>query len=127
MLKKHDAQKGCEICQNHHRFRPHLGKLQIKNHPAPEGGRLAAAELEVSWDGKVNGVQVAARRRELGPASKKAAEKWGGKKGHDGYGPYGFELCMAPASGSKFSAEADQFVEAFKEDEVYVDEECGGH
>lgn len=122
MAKTHDPLAGCETCQNHKIFRPKLGRLKIKNHPVG-AARLAAAELEVVWDGLEDGRP----RVVCAPETDTVMTRWGATKGHDGYGAYGFEACMAPAAGDKFADEAADFESAFREDGVYVDEQCGGH
>lgn len=116
MSKEHSAEKGCKICQNHPSFSPKLGKLNIKHHISPNlGGRLAAAELEVVSDMFPEG------------HTQEIMTSWGAVFGKDHYGKYGFEVCMAPASRDVLDDQAAGFEQGFRDDGVYVTEQCGGH
>ncbi len=116
MSKEHSAEKGCKTCQNHATFSPKLGKLNIKHHISPNlPGRLAAAELEVVSDVFPEG------------HTQSIMTSWGATFGKDRYGNYGFEVCMAPASRDKLDEEAAGFESGFRDDGVYVNQECGGH
>lgn len=116
MNKKHTV-NGCSICQQG-TLSPRLGPLGVRNHPEAQS-RLCSAELEIIANNPHIDIFT--------PEVQKAAIKWGANDGHDHYGNYGFEVCMAPAGGEKFKEQALDFENAFKLDEVTVNAQCGGH
>lgn len=116
---------GCTVCQTGP-LKPQLKKLTIKHHLSKAGGRLSAAELEVVWDGTPLRERVVPPVN-FSPAVDPIVLKWGATAGKDRYGPHGFEACMAPASDELFMNEADDFESAFKTDQCYLTEQCGGH
>lgn len=118
MNKNHSATKGCPDCKGD-ALSPKLGKLTVKHHISTLGGTLCASELEVISDRAYNG--------NFPVSTQNIAGKWGASRGHDRYGLYGFELCMAPSSMDLFEEQAADIESAFKTDEVYVDKQCGGH